>query len=343
MPDAPAASSAATVESPAPPSLESLSSSELTQWKQTGHLPERSSETQADPSSSPAASTPAQPAEQVASTDAPKETASEPVKPKTEARFQELLTERSTLRDENASLKARLAALEASSPAKPDAQPAESSTAPAKTLQQTISQPDVAAPMLEEDQFFAVHPEAKYGDYARYVAKYELAADRVRSTEESARQTRFNGYKQQIDAYVAANPDFLTSLNERVATLQPAELVPSGQRVGPLNVLASEIVDSPVAAQLLAHFSANPAELDRFAAMRSPAEIARALGRVEAKLDSSSAPPQPVVKTTTSAPPPPTTLGRKPSVPGDEVTEAVMTGDFAKFKAIRNRQDSASA
>lgn len=338
MPDAQsAASSPAPSETPTP-SLDSLSASDLKHWRQTGEI--KASPT---PDQTPAAeSSPAEPAEQAASTDATSPAASEPAKPKskTEQRFQELLADRAALREKVESLERRLNERPAPTP---DATPAESSPAPARTLDQTITSPDVSRPRMKEAEFFAAHPDAEFGDYADYVANYRIAAADQRRSLESSRAARFGAYKAQIDQAVQADPEFLTSLSPRVANLVPLDLLPAGQAPTALNVIAQEVVTSAVAPQLLAHLSTHPTELDRLAQLDTAAAIARAIGRLEAQLASPLAPPQPVVKTTSSAPPPPATLGSKPTGPADEYADAVKTGDFARFKAAANRRDRASA
>jgi hypothetical protein len=76
----------------------------------------------------------------------------------------------------------------------------------------------------------------------------------------------------------------------------------------------------------------------------SPMQIAREVGRLEASLASPASPtvPPPQVKVVSSAPAPPPTLGSKPSIPGDEIEEALATGDFRKYRDAMNRQEMAS-
>lgn len=142
------------------------------------------------------------------------------------------------------------------------------------------------------------------------------------------------GFQEQIAT--AGGKAFMDSLSPEVGALRPVEaLHANGEaaKVGPLNVLTSEIVKSAHAPQLLKHFSDHPEDLDRIAACRNVAEVYTEYGKVLARVDTPAS-ASVVPKTLTSAPPPPTTFGTaRSAAPADASSAAVQSGDFRAFRA----------
>lgn len=302
----------------------------------TGELPGSGSTTDTPP---PAESAPAPPSDSAASTDASTPAASEsatssettskaPGKKNAETRKAELQAEIDALLKQRHQLRQEID----TAPRQP-APPAPTPDAGPTTLAQAIARPDVERPALSEGAFFAAYPEAQIGDYARYVARYELVADRVQSETRAAIRQRSEAFTAKLPG-----PDFWTTIDPRLGQLNPIDILPPDVTPGPLNYLAQEIVTADNPAALLTHLSANAdALLARFARM-SPGQIAREIGRLEATL---AAPPkmnpEPPVNVTSAAPAPPPTLGHKPAVPADEVDAAIASGDFARYRAAQNR------
>lgn len=344
----------------APPSsatdvLSSLSPKQLGEWRLTGSIPEASSETDA-PSSSPLASDSAPDTpEQAASTDAHTPPASEPgtsaakpvsTKPKAnaETRKAELNAEIQSLLKQRDELRAAVTA-PPPQPAREDVKLVASSSTP-PPLADAIARPDVTRPALSEGQFFEAYPEAAYGDFARYTARYEYHALRAEDQRTQADQARVQAIQAKAQAYgdrvraAQADPDF--TIDDRLLSLIPADFLPPGVPLAAEHVIAQEIMTSEVAPALLRHLSEHPDEFAALRALDSPLAISRAMGRLEARLDTSQTPNKPVVKTTTSAPTPPKTLGTKSAEPVDDVQAALASGDVRRYILAMNRKEAAS-
>lgn len=318
-------------ETPAPVSLDTLDSKQLSHWRQTGDLPETPD------TSTEAASSPAEPAAQATSTDAHTPPASEPGTPKknnAETRIKELLAENARLKAESESFRARPPAPEthaASSPA-PQAE---------VTLSAAIESPDLSKPMLEETEFFSAFQQATVKDYMRYVARYEnSAADIARQSRQSF-ESRQQWFDSEISKAVDTYPDIQAKVPEELRSAAPVELLPPGVKPVLSNYVMQEVWTAPDPGKLLLHIAESAEAQKEIQASRTPADVIRTIARIQARLGTPSVPPKPVVKTTTSAPPPPPTLGSKPAIPGDAVEEALASGDVGKYIREMNRREMA--
>lgn len=292
--------------------------------------------------SKPADSTPAKPVDQAASTDATPKPASEPAKPKTEARFQELLTERSTLRSENDRLRRELD--DARRPAaKSDVPRAESSPAAAATI-------TYPAELASAEAFSAKHPTASYEDYLDARADFraeqrftqrdqaqQQAAERTARTQ--ALTERDRQYAGCIAEATTADPEFLTKIHKDVLDLKPFDQLQPGEQPTGYHCIAEEILDSIAAAPLMRHFSDHPEDLHRIAKLQ-PRALLREMGKLEASLANI-----PVVapKHVTDAPAPPTTLGSRPTSDVDPSQSAVVKQDFSAFRRAERQKLLAGA
>lgn len=336
-PDAQPAESSPAPSTPATFDLGTLSTEERTEWRMSGKLPDQKASTDAPPASdtsSPADSTPAEPAEQVASTDALSEAASEPATPKkskADARFQELLKERATEREGRERAERELAELRAKF-AKPDAQPAPS---PAQTSE-----------FPAFDVWQQAHPEGSYDDFLlqkfehvqtqkQTVAQQQAAAEQFSRTATQRVETFATRYREAV----AADASIEARIDPRFHALKTVDAcLQAGEPVTALNAVAQEIVESPNAVKLLLHLSDHPDELAKIAQL-SPAGVIRAMAKLEAQLDTPAIPPP---KTISSAPALTTTLGSRPAVPGDPIQSAVKTGDFRAYREAMNAREMAT-
>jgi hypothetical protein len=333
------AQSAASSAAPTPTDvLGSLSETELSTWRTSGELPDRSSSSSAD--STPAAPA-GQAAETSASSDAPASEPGQPKKKNAESRKAELDTEIQTLLQKRHALRQEIddAERRRGTPPRIDV-PAASSPATGVPLAQIVDAPDATRPFLSDAEFFTAYPEATLGDYGLYTARYALTADRVRQSVQSARQDRLGRFGEQFVHAAEADPTFKTSLSPRVLALTPTDLLQSGVAPTASNDIAQAIITSPAATALLRHFSAHPDDLDRLEQLPSESARAREMGRLEARMETPVA--APVVKTTSSAPPPPTTLGSKTQTPTDDAESAIAAGDVARYFEIMNRREVAA-
>ena len=331
--DAQPAESSPAPSAPAPSQpfdLETLSPEQRQEWRLTGKVPE----TPAAPVSSPADSTPAEPVEQVASTDALPPAASEPATPrksKADARFDTILKERTAEREraekaerERDDLRAKLA--------KQDALPASS----------PVPTPEFPA----YDVWAQTHEDGSYDDYL--LGKFEHVQTQkqtVRQQQQAAEQfSRTAG--ERVEAFTARYRDALaadaslpTRINARLYDLKTVDAcLQSGEPVTALNAVAQEIVESPAAVKLLTHLSDHPDELAQLSKL-SPAAVIRAMAKLETQLDLPAIPPP---KTISTAPALTTTLGSRPAVPGDSIQSAIKAGDFARYRDAKNAQEMAA-
>lgn len=333
--DAQAADSSPAPSTPATFDLGSLNESERTEWRLSGKLPEpKAAEESAAPDvSSPADSTPAEPVEQVASTDALPEAASEPATPrksKADARFQELLAERQRERDRADTAERRLAAMEARQ-TKQDAVPAPS--------------PASATEFPAYDVWAQQHDDGSYEDYLlgrfehiqtqkQTVAQQHQAAEQFSRTAQERVETFTARYREAL----AADASLPTRINARLYDLKTVDAcLQSGEPVTALNAVAQEIVESPHAVKLLTHLSDHPDELATLSSL-SPAAVIRAMAKLESQLDLPAIPPR---KTVSTAPALTTTLGSRPAVPGDPLKAAITSGDYPRYRDAMNARDMA--
>ena len=198
----------------------------------------------------------------------------------------------------------------------------------------------------------------------RIERKQAKAADGVRVSQEhqeltAAQQARVQKFADQLDAATKTDPEFSKKLTPEVRALKPFEALAPGERGGPENVVAAQIFDSPIAPQVLLHFSEHPEALARLIAMPADIQampqrvrthhhiqwIVKEFGKVEAAL-SAPAPketPSPAPsKTLTSAPSPAQTLGSRPSAAVDPKAAAVKSGNTQAYRDIRRRERAES-
>lgn len=320
--------------------LSRMSDTERSHWRLTGEFPADApagAPAADDPSSPEAESAPAAPAEQATSTDVSAPPASEPGTPKksnAETRKAELTAEIKALLRQRDALREELA------PPKP---PAETPTTEAKPapLATAIEHPDPASTALPEDAFFAQYPQATVGDYARYLARYEIARVRAEESATRDRDARLQTFKTRLDAVLKDEPEFWSQQHPRVRALPTLDQLRPGETPTALHYAGQEILLAERPADLIRYLSEHPEELDRIQT-GSWADGIRAIARISAQLDRPSVPEPVTPRPTTAAPPVPTTLGSKPAVSVDDAEGAVAAGDFRRYRSAMNRKEGAS-
>jgi hypothetical protein len=155
------------------------------------------------------------------------------------------------------------------------------------------AQAETGEPTLESCDF----------DQAKFTREW-YAWRRAEDQKAESAQKRQAAFQERVTAFRAEHPDY------DAVTGNPA--LPITQAMADV-ILETE--DPPAVAYFLGQ---NPSEAAAIAQM-TPVQIARAIGRLEAKLSappaaSEAAPRQPVPKTVTKAPPPVTTLTGAPAV-----------------------------
>lgn len=225
-------------------------------------------------------------------------------------------------------LKAELDALGISRPS--DDKPAAPSAAPASTLAQTVANPDVSAPLLTEEQFFAQYPSAPYGQYAVYAGRYAARSEFAQLQQQAVQQQAVSQWTDAVAPLREQYPDYDAIVSTAFQGLPDS----------PTNTALAGAIQELRAPHLLLHLGLHPEITARLVTL-SPQAALLELGAIHGSLRSQSAAPPRTV--TTTAPPPPTTLGQKAAdQTGDELMAAVKADDVARFRAERLRQKIAA-
>lgn len=341
---------------PAPDAIGAMSSEERHSWRMTGELPARDRTTDSPasvsdateaPSSTYAESSPAKPVDQAAATaaniTAPSEAATskrsnaETRKAELGAEIQALLKQRDELRQSVTS---------GARPSQPTIDVPASSPAPeSRSLEHVIATPDTSRPALDETAFYTQFPEATVGQYVRYAARYEHFALQRESQAHQAITSRVQHYDSLMEKAVEAHPELMERVPEVLQSVRPIDLLGPNEPAGPLNWAMQEIWQSPQSAAILLHIADHPDVLVKIQRSGSPAETIRTIAQLDARLTTSvpSQPPAPAGTPVSLAPPPPATLGKKPAQPADELSEAIRSGDFARYRELQNRKDLKTA
>lgn len=214
------------------------------------------------------------------------------------------------------------------------------------------------APKLDDFESIAEHTAAM----ALFIADQRWAehSSRARAHAESESMTasqrqRADGFAGRMKEASTADPEFWNAVSPEIANLQPLAALKPGQPAGPANLVAEELLSSPVAPQLmrelskpgaLARLVAGPESLASIPPRQRPAEHARWIVREIGKLEASLAAPAqstaaPAAKTVPDPEPPQTRLGRNPNVPDDPVAAALKRKDTGAYLEERRNQDLA--
>lgn len=248
---------------------------------------------------------------------------SQETKPKTEARIQELLTQRREAREaleverrETARLKGILEG------AKVPVSPAGAE----KPNEKTDAAPK--RPKLDDYETVAEWSDA-IAQYSEDMADFK-AAKRVAAAEENRQQNTTKNevvetFRGRVNAAKAEMPDF-----EAVAF----------SAATPLNeTMGKYILDSDKGPQVAYWLGQHQDEATRISAL-PPLRAAREMAFIEAKLNGTTAPPPPKPKVSAAPPPTSEVSGTAGSQP-DEAIAALNRGDTAKYMDIMNERDRA--
>lgn len=236
------------------------------------------------------------------------------------------------------------------------------------------------APVVEEPPTVETPPEKKTPEYKRYAAMADAPkvaefdsldehaaamalfiadkrdAERAESTKTKTaadeRTARLLERDKKYCERIAPDGDlsFVNSLHPDVKALVPVESLPqkfdAQGRIVPaapvtaLNFLASKIVESEHAKALLQHFTDEPKELGRFAALPTPDAVLVEFGRLVGRLDTPKA-PTPRPKLVSDASPPVTQVGTRNAAPSDPVLDAVKKRNFRAFREAQRAKEQA--
>lgn len=333
----------------APSVLEGLSAEERSHWRLTGEI-KGASPSAVDPASHPSlsdvtpVSSPATPdndqAAEIAASPSPASEPGTPKKSNAETRIKELLAKNAELLAQLDASKRRSESY-APSPTAPRDVTVESSPTPQPvTLATVVQSPDVSRPMLGEEEFFQQFPDATLGQHGLYQIRYELARVKATETQQARETARIASYQSAAKDVIANVPDTLLATIPQLINAKPVELLAPNETPTVWNYAAHEVLESKHAVALTKHLAEHPDEMAQLAATTSPLETVRMIARLEARIAGSSvSPPAPAGSPVSLAPPPPETLGKRPAQPADELSDAIRTGDFQRYRELQNRKD----
>lgn len=139
-----------------------------------------------------------------------------------------------------------------------------------------------------------------------------------------AAQSRAKTLQERESAFAAEHPDYMELTRSEDWQVTP--------------VMAQIIADSDAAPAIAYYLASNPGETSALAQMH-PAAMARAIGRIEAKLESSTPQKPELPKKTTNAPPPPKTVSGGGS-PAPDVDDPNLTTEqrIALWKKAKGKR-----
>lgn len=168
-----------------------------------------------------------------------------------------------------------------------------------------------------------------------------------------SQRTRADSFAGRIKKTTTDDPAFWDAISPDVSGLRPLADLKPGEQAGPRNLVAEELLSSPVAPQLmrelskpgaLARLEAGPEHLKSLPPAQRVQEHARWIIREIGRLEAAHAPtekPAADVKLLTDNPPPQERLGRKPNVPDDPVEAAIKRKDTGSYLEARRTQEAA--
>jgi hypothetical protein len=305
----------ATPIAPSPVALESLTETQLHDWKMTGALPDSTSVTTppadsspATPGSGPAGSTDPLPQSAASAAAATRKGA--------DARIPELLADRAKERARAEAAERRLLELERAAfgpPPRPDARPAASSPAPA---------PDDGP---DPDTFpYGTSDPAYLKALAAHTVAHTLGEERQKAAALDQGRRIVAGFQVRADTLRQKYPDF-----DAVALHTPTDIRPG-------SVVDRFVLEHAAGADVLYHLHqpANAGERARILGMRDELAQTEALIRLGDRLT------QPAGARSTHAPDPPVVLPSR-ATPGDAVERALAADDTGAYLAEMNRRDMA--
>lgn len=144
-------------------------------------------------------------------------------------------------------------------------------------------------------------------------------------------------FKTRTDEFLKADPTFKERTAALAAELQPSFTLAQGQRLGPINVIADEIISSEQAPALMLHFTEHPDDLQRLQGLGTPFDIQREMAKLEGRLSAAtvSAPARPEVS---RAKPPVRPVNGSPHTADQVPGEDASYDEHRKYWNARDRQ-----
>ena len=155
----------------------------------------------------------------------------------------------------------------------------------------------------------------QYSDYVKALARHEYGKaareaqqqyevhQRAAAHVQRVTQTA-DSFKAALNKAAEADPEFRERLDPEVMGYGPSFMLEPGQRPGPPNWIADELLSAPDRApSLLLYLSEHPAERQRLVALSSPREVTRELTRISDRLDAANTGPSSERRVSKAKPP----------------------------------------
>ena len=150
--------------------------------------------------------------------------------------------------------------------------------------------------LIEDRSAWAARQEYRRQREAEKKADAEAKTKRQQEERVDARETAFRERMERFmevrQAELERDPQFLQNLSPEVSGLVPSHVVQvEGGQIGPLNVLADEIIRArEKAPALMRHLTEHPDVLQRIAALEDPRDVVADVAIISTRLDAVSAP-----------------------------------------------------
>lgn len=151
------------------------------------------------------------------------------------------------------------------------------------------------APKVEDFATYEEFVDARAEFKAREIIRQErdqAAQEAQASLREKSITTAVQGFIGRLEKAAEADDTFRERTADLAAKLQPSFTLSKDQKIGPLNVIADEVITSEHGAVLLGHLSDNPEEFQRIAALQTPRDISRAMAKLEGRLQAQAEQPK---------------------------------------------------
>lgn len=149
-------------------------------------------------------------------------------------------------------------------------------------------------------------------------------------------QGSIRSFSERVSKAAEADPDLVSRVSQDIINLRPSFKLEEGERPGPLNVIADEIISSEHGPALMLHLTDHPDVFQRLAALQTPREISREMARLELSLGAA---------TTAASPRPAASKANPPLRPvsGSPHTDSGELGEDASVKEHARRWNQREA
>jgi len=199
-----------------------------------------------------------------------------------------------------------------------------------------------AAPARHADEKPLEKDFEDYGEFvearSRWAARQEYAEVERKRTIHQQAASFANSVQQTFDKF--RESALKESIHERVAPelldLVPTAMLEPNARPDQSNVIADEIIASPVANGLLLYFTEHPEDFQRIATLRTPRDISREMAKLEARLEAAPTATSPRHVASTAKPPVRPVTGSPNAADPDEVNDDMSFEEHARRMNARD-------